>query len=165
MPYQALTINYNNRTIWILKLSLSCNSARPNPPAESWFLSFRWPAHSTQRTGYKYSCLKRGISQTLHSSISPRLLLPGIFSSSPPPCWLAGWLRVGAPPSSYPHCPPHLLYCVLSTLIPPISFLLFMMAAPLKFSMFTRSVICLSRQLECEPVTFMVKLTSSLPLW
>ena len=59
------------------------NSTRPNPPA----------AHSSQGTGYKCSCLKR-ISQPLHSSIPPRLLLPGIFSSSPPPCWPAGWLRV-----------------------------------------------------------------------
>ena len=68
------------------------NSTRPNHPA----------AHSSQGTGYKCSCLKR-ISQPLHSSIPPRLLLPGIFSSSPPPCWLAGWLRVGGPPSSGGH--------------------------------------------------------------
>ena len=37
---------------------------------------------------------QKGSPQTLHSSIPPRLLLPGIFSSSPPPCWPAGWLRV-----------------------------------------------------------------------
>ena len=46
---------------------------------------------------------QKGSPQTLHSSIPPRLLLPGIFSSSPPPCWLAGWLRVGGPPSSGGH--------------------------------------------------------------
>ena len=46
---------------------------------------------------------QKGSPQTLHSSIPPRLLLPGIFFSSPPPCWLAGWLRVGGPPSSGGH--------------------------------------------------------------
>ena len=28
-----------------------------------------------------------------------------LFTSSPPPCWLAGWQRVGGPPSSYPLIP------------------------------------------------------------
>ena len=50
---------------------------------------------------------QKGSPQTLHSSIPPRLLLPGIFSSSPPPCWLAGWLRVGGPPSSGGHSSGH----------------------------------------------------------
>ena len=73
------------------------------------------------------------------------------------------WTSLSAP--IYPYCPPHLLYCVLSTLMPPISFLLFMIAGPEKFSMFTRSLTCLSRQFGCEPVTFILKLTSALASW
>ena len=61
-----------------------------------------WPptAHKALDTSV---LAQKGSPQTLHSSIPPRLLLPGIFSSSPPPCWLAGWLRVGGPPSSGGH--------------------------------------------------------------
>ena len=70
------------------------------------------------------------------------------------------WTSLSAP--IHPYCPPHLLYCVLSTLMPPISFLLFMIAAPEKFSMLTRSLTCLSRQFGCDPVTFILKLTSAL---
>ena len=92
-PCQALTINYNNQTIWILKLSL--------------FLTIQLVPIPRPPTAYKAldtSVLaQKGSPQTLHSSIPPRLLLPGIFSSSPPPCWLAGWLRVGGPPSSGGH--------------------------------------------------------------
>ena len=48
--------------------------------------------------------------------------------------------------------PPHLLYLVLSTLTPPISFLLFIRTGPLKLVMFTLSCSCLSKGSEKEPV-------------
>ena len=33
-----------------------------------------------------------------------RYFLPGILTSYPPPCWLAGWQRVGGPPSCIERC-------------------------------------------------------------
>ena len=48
-----------------------------------------------------------------------------VFTSSPPPCWLAGWQRVGGPPSLYPLIPSpspvlHPVHSHSSHLIPPI---------------------------------------------
>ena len=48
-----------------------------------------------------------------------------ILSSSPPPCWLAGWKRVGGPPSSYPliSSPPPVLHSIhthTSHFVPPV---------------------------------------------
>ena len=53
----------------------------------------------------------------------------------------------------------HLLYCILSSRTPPISFLLFIRIPSLKFSILTRSVTCLSRLFVCKPVTFIGKFT------
>ena len=44
--------------------------------------------------------------------------------------------------------PPHLLYLVLSTLTPPISFLLFIRTGPLKLVMFALSCSCLRKSLR-----------------
>ena len=85
-----------------LRLSLSHNSIRPFPQlkVDASALASQPTAHKALDTSV---LAQKGSPQTLHSSIPPRLLLPGIFSSSPPPCWLAGWLRVGGPPSSGGH--------------------------------------------------------------
>ena len=61
--------------------------------------------------------------------------------------------------------PPHLLYLVLSTLIPPISFLRFIRTGPLKLDILTLSIICRSKGSLYAPDTFMLYLTSSLLLW
>ena len=48
-----------------------------------------------------------------HHSSNPLQAPPArLFTSSPPPCWLAGWPRVGGPPSLYPSIssPPPVLY-------------------------------------------------------
>ena len=54
------------------------------------------------------------------------------------------------------HSPPHLRYCILSTLTPPISLLLFMSTGPLKFWIWILSMICLSRGSLNAPVTLML---------
>ena len=61
--------------------------------------------------------------------------------------------------------PPHRLYLVLSTLIPPISFLLFTKAGPWKFDILILSMICRSSGSLYIPETFIMYLTSSLLLW
>ena len=71
----------------------------------------------------------------LHAS-NPLQAPPARFlTSSLLPSWLAGWQRVGGTSflvNSY-WFPPHLLYCILSSRTPPISFLLFIRIPPLKF--------------------------------
>ena len=69
-----------------------------------------------------------------------RLLLPGLHLTSSSQRRAGGTSILAAYWS-----PPHLLYCILSTLKPPISFLLFIRSGPLKFEIFTLSINCLSR--------------------
>ena len=57
----------------------------------------------------------------------------------------------GEPSYQRPHCPPHLLYCILSILTPPSSVRLFIKIGPLKFSMFTLSVTCPGRRTSRGP--------------
>ena len=65
--------------------------------------------------------------------------------------------KVGGGSWSHPaHSPPHLRYCILSTLTPPISLLLFMRTGPLKFWIWILSMICLSRGSLKAPVTLMM---------
>ena len=65
--------------------------------------------------------------------------------------------RVGGGSRRHPaHSPPHLRYCILSTLTPPISLLLFMRTGPLKFWIWILSMICLSRGSLKAPVTLML---------
>ena len=68
-----------------------------------------------------------------------------------PPAGLQDGVRQGRPPSCFNlplQLPPHLLYLVLSTRTPPISFLLFIRIGPLKLVMFTLSCNCLSKGSE-----------------
>ena len=61
--------------------------------------------------------------------------------------------------------PPHLRYCILSTLTPPISVLLFIKTGPLKFWIWILSMICLSRGSLKVPVTLMLYGTPCLLWW
>ena len=134
--------------IWIIKLSLLFNSSPSKPKSDPKIFPDA-PALLQPPPGS--SC------QVVHLLSAPQL---------------ACWITKGGGTSSLVYnsywysywFPPHLLYCILSSLTPPISFLLFIRIWPLKFSMLTRSVTCLSRLFECRPVIFMVKFTSNLPL-
>ena len=94
------------------------------------------------------------------SSFSPTgSSLPGLHLPPPlrggrgePPSWLVDY---------WP--PPHLRYCILSTLTPPISVLLFIKTGPLKFWIWILSMICRSRGSLKVPVTLMLYGTPCLP--
>ena len=105
-PYQALTIRYNNPNDLSEKLSLSTNSSFPILPAKNQLLvePGQSPAHRKRETdSLKKSVETKNFPTAPSTPPTPsRLLLPGYFTSSPPPCWLAGWQRVGGPPPSYP---------------------------------------------------------------
>ena len=101
-----------------------------------------------------------GKRQPLLSPLHQGFLLPGSMVMIP-----SFFKEFGEPPYQRPHCPPHLLYCILSILTPPSSVRLFIKIGPRKFSMFTLSVTCLSRLLSWTPVTFMEKFRSPLLLW
>ena len=60
---------------------------------------------------------------------------------------------------------PHLRHLVLSTLKPPILFLLFIKTGRVKLEICTLSVICWSKGCLKLPVTLMLQLTPSLPWW
>ena len=81
--------------------------------------------------------------QPLLSPLHQGFLLPGSMVMIP-----SFFKEFGEPPYQRPHCPPHLLYCILSILTPPSSVRLFIKIGPWKFSMFTLSVTCLSRLLS-----------------
>ena len=166
-PYQALTIRYNNPNDLSEKLSLSTNSSFPILPAKNQLLvePGQSPAHRKRETDSLIKSVETKNFPTAPSTppTPSRLLLPGYSPPLRPPAGLQvgkGW---GDLHPRTLQSPPPLLYCILSTRTPPISFLLFIKICPPKFSIFTLSVNCLSRQLECTLVTFITKLTS-LPL-
>ena len=121
--YCNQTINYNNQTIWILKLSLFSqfnSSQSPGRPQ----LTRHW---------IQVFLLKKDLPKPC-TPPSPQAPPAGNFLLLSAPLLACRMVEGGGTSflliSSFPHYPPHLLYCVLSTLNPPISFLLFMMAAP-----------------------------------
>ena len=64
--------------------------------------------------------------QPLLSPLHQGFLLPGSMVMIP-----SFFKEFGEPPYQRPHCPPHLLYCILSILTPPSSVRLFIKIGPL----------------------------------
>ena len=86
-----------------------------------------------------------GKRQPLLSPLHQGFLLPGSMVMIP-----SFFKEFGEPPYQRPHCPPHLLYCILSIFTPPSSVRLFIKIGPWKFSMFTLSVTCLWRGVRSD---------------
>ena len=98
--------------------------------------------------------------ETLESKTKERCWSRSLSSGVPPSC------KVGDGSWRHPaHSPPHLRYCILSTLTPPISVLLFIKTGPLKFWIWILSMICLSRGSLKVPVTLMLYGTPCLLWW
>ena len=66
-----------------------------------------------------------GKRQPLLSPLHQGFLLPGSMVMIP-----SFFKEFGEPPYQRPHCPPHLLYCILSILTPPSSVRLFIKIGP-----------------------------------
>ena len=132
---------------WKLSFSLKAIVSLFNS-AENWYMVFGFspPIHSSQIDWNQTSLYEyKRIVENLQPPSSPRLLHPGVILPLPP-CWLAGWRWAGETSILGGHqLPPHLMYLVLSTLTPPISFLLFISMGPLNDVMLTLSWSCLSK--------------------
>ena len=115
--------------------------------AENWYIANLGCQPTAHKETWQEDCVKiKKLVRNPPPPTSPRLLLPGVDHLSPP-CCLAGWRQAGET-SSMHQMFPHLLYLVLSTLTPPISFLLFIRIGPWKLVMFTLSCSCLSKGSE-----------------
>ena len=134
---------------WKLSLSLKAIFSLFNS-AENWYMVFGVspPIHSSQIDWNQISLYKfKRVVENLQPPSSPRFLHPGNWPPSSPllACRMAlgrGNLHSRGGSSCHPiSC----RYLVLSTLTPPISFLLFISMGPLKLVMLTLSWSCLSK--------------------
>ena len=110
------------KTIQIKTLSLSSNLSPLVPLGQPKTGPGR-PNHSRapkwMKTDFLYENKKSNqkFSHRPQHSSNPLQAPPArLLTSSPPPCWLAGWQRVGGPPSSYPliSSPPPVLHSIHS---------------------------------------------------
>ena len=111
------------------KLSLSCQLFLSHPPGQKPAPGRTRPISGSQEKGDRFidkKCRDQKFSHRPQHTSNPLQAPPArLFTSSPPPCWLAGWQRVGGPPPSYPLiCSPppvlHSIHSHPSHLIPTI---------------------------------------------
>ena len=107
------------QTIIIETLSLSPNHLFPFISAKSWNMGRpdQPLAHKRLKTDSLIESKCTKINPKPQHSSNPLQAPPArLLTSSSPPCWLAGWQRVGGPPSSYPSIssPPPVLHSVHS---------------------------------------------------
>ena len=104
-PCQALIEinkqNYKDDKTWKLSLSLEVS-----PPIQlGWKMVPRQAGHSTAHKWLKFdpshenSPFPKIHPKPQHTSNPLQAPPARLLTSSPPPCWLAGWQRVGGPPS------------------------------------------------------------------
>ena len=123
-PFQALTPKsqkeQNNDNIdWDTFTFIQFVSSRSTRSAKNWSRQAQ-PLPSSQVNENRLLVWKQKSQKVnpkpQHSSNPLQAPPARLLTSSPPPCWLAGWQRVGGPPSSYPliTSPPPVLHSVHS---------------------------------------------------